>query len=669
VDHDGDTVMDGNVQSVSAGNHFYSMAEEPSGDGAHDSLSGEEEVDDEEVEEDEEDDKLPWPASSPAAQKHLSPAKSPLPPSSPPPESSPDSPVNAHTRIFAPPDLPPDSSGLQEPLRSPSKHSSTTKKRQPATSSGQAGSEGVGIPSQPNVKSTVAAARVVASSPNSVGDLQGTSTTSTLFSTAVQPLKTPKPKSLDWTRPTTASSLVLDSSAVDASLAVKVEETACANQSSPQRVQESPRMERSFTRPIASSKIAHTMPTSPIGVSQGLSSTENLAVRSSPAKMVPSTFQPYLFANTSLSDMAMDGTADYNVPSRAIATDVEQQIQHEMEAFLIANSQMEIDDNTANDSRAPRPMEIGSIQGSPRIQAPSSNRRSEADSSPPPSAASPNRGRGAPFALSDAHIIRTSRSQGSSTFHLSQDTPVSEDPAKVAAKRRREFLKELAGDETPSSIKKLKHTNFGRAAGRGVPPVEDHPKPVQNDSVLPQDELQDNPSGLRESSHSDFTVPNRNTESPPLPGPLSSLSTAKKTHPSSSGVCTRCQLPGHKQWEQDKCGLISPDYDTIVYMEFRRTYPQYNGDRTHFTNMCSDIFKQEQSQRPLTAAFWDDYVIRHLGEYNPYAISLLNQGLPSRPYADYYSRMVDDPMHLKMVLTRDKLYSMSFAAGSRYVPS
>jgi hypothetical protein len=660
---------------------------------AHDSSSSE----NEEAEEDE-GSALSW-ASSPAAQQHPSPVKS-LPPSSPAPESSPESPVKVSARVFALQSLPPDSSGLQQPSQPPPERYS--RHGQPPYPGEPAGSDNVSTINAPNIESTSATLHVAASD-----DLQGSSTTSALFSTAVQPLKTPRTNPSDKTRPSTADSHTLDSSAVKAIVAVTQEAPASSIESSPQRIQESPQRKRSFSPLKDSPVVARTSPTTPRPKSQGLSGLEYLAVRSSPAKLVPSTFQPHV-SRTLLSDLAIHDNADHDIPSNNVATNAEQQNQNEMEAPLLANSQMEIGANTTSQC-TPRSLELGSISGSPTIYASRSDRRSEKRSSPPPSFTSSGNGRVARSLLADAQVTRISRPLGSSTFHLSQDSPVAENPAKAAAKRRREFLNELAEKPSPKGNKKLKIAHESRAGSHGEPPVDEDP---QSDSAL-TNELQtgNSPSAVKlpdNRSATSFKRPGsplrleldqpvslqNSIQDSPYRGPqdtseramqadadmrkkeqdeycktLPSLGATEKADLTLDGVCTRCRLPGHKHWEQDKCGLTSPDYDGIVYMEFRRKYPQYNGDKTHFTNMCRDIFKQEQSRKPLTAAFWDDYIIRHLAEYNPYAVSLLNQGLPSRPYADYYNRMVDDPMHTKMVLTHNKLSSMSFAIGYRYVPS
>lgn len=105
-------------------------------------------------------------------------------------------------------------------------------------------------------------------------------------------------------------------------------------------------------------------------------------------------------------------------------------------------------------------------------------------------------------------------------------------------------------------------------------------------------------------------------------------------------------------------GILNPstptsagfDSHSTVYNEFRAAYPDYTGTMEHFTQLCRKLRQSRQHQ-----AVWDDYVIRHLTDYEQYVMTKLRQGSVPIDYDDYYNDKVRTLKFTKGVLNAELL--------------
>ena len=96
--------------------------------------------------------------------------------------------------------------------------------------------------------------------------------------------------------------------------------------------------------------------------------------------------------------------------------------------------------------------------------------------------------------------------------------------------------------------------------------------------------------------------------------------------------------------------LTGPGNRNAVFQAFRAAYPEYTGTVEHFTQLCRKLRQSKQHQ-----AVWDDYVIRHLTDYEQYVMVRLRQGSPPIDYDDYYSERVRTLKFTKGILNAQLL--------------
>ena len=99
-----------------------------------------------------------------------------------------------------------------------------------------------------------------------------------------------------------------------------------------------------------------------------------------------------------------------------------------------------------------------------------------------------------------------------------------------------------------------------------------------------------------------------------------------------------------------------------MFQDFKKAYPDYTGDLSHFTSMCSRL-REVQPDR----AVWDDFVIRQLTEYATYVSSRIMKGREVLKYPDYYGKTVNSPKYTKGVLTEAILDSLFPARSTERV--
>jgi hypothetical protein len=592
--------------------------------------------------EDEKSDDLPW--SSSPVQERDPPTKSPLPQSSPPRAFSPDSPAKPRNRMLDRQDLPPDSSGFRLPSQSPSKRSNFAVQ-------GQTRSD-----VESNIVRHIAVSSMV--SPHGTDEVPGTSTTSTLFSTAVQPLKTPKPNSSYIARSLADDTFTSQSSNVKAMAEIMQERWTDVSQSSPHRIHESPHtMKKSSQSRSPSGSTRKNVVDARLN-SQGSSGLTDFTVRSSPARLVPSTFHPPAFARGMPHGIRADGADDSNVPPVVIAACAEEQIQNEIESSLLANSQIHHEDKKAAPSTPSHHVERTLPIGSPYSHISSVSPTHEGGVPIPIPAITPNKGR--------VKFIKQS-----STYQLSQEDPVLEDPAEVAAMKRRQFLKHLTteGDVAPGNSKKLKHTHISSEASQGELRLNDKRVYVR-DETLPNTVIEERQGAkiqiLDLSLPSPFSQPRVETRQPSETFPELTTLIAASTRTKALGVGG--PVAEGPQETREAAAAMRHNPDVNLFNDFREEYPEYTGDIEHFLNLCREIYFLDRDDE-FSHWNWDDYVIANRIRYAPYAEKAIVRGLSPLGYSEWYRRNTEHPQHIKGVLLPSVLSCMTIVRAEEYVNS
>ncbi|KAL1966354.1 hypothetical protein VTN77DRAFT_4496 [Rasamsonia byssochlamydoides] len=88
-----------------------------------------------------------------------------------------------------------------------------------------------------------------------------------------------------------------------------------------------------------------------------------------------------------------------------------------------------------------------------------------------------------------------------------------------------------------------------------------------------------------------------------------------------------------------------------VYDKFRRDYPTYTGDFTHFTRMCSKLQALRNRGLMQRSFLWDDFVIQHLTDYARYLQQCLSAVEEPQKYEDYFCAKFGKPTYKKRSLT------------------
>ena len=101
-----------------------------------------------------------------------------------------------------------------------------------------------------------------------------------------------------------------------------------------------------------------------------------------------------------------------------------------------------------------------------------------------------------------------------------------------------------------------------------------------------------------------------------------------------------------------------------VYSLFKKSYPEYKADIKHFVSWCTRL---DASKTKLHRMLWDDFIVRQVTEYIPYANEQIANGDGVDPYEAYYEEKVEEPKYSKRILTADTLRSVANPAVKKEV--
>ncbi|KAL1991577.1 hypothetical protein VTN49DRAFT_4885 [Thermomyces lanuginosus] len=88
-----------------------------------------------------------------------------------------------------------------------------------------------------------------------------------------------------------------------------------------------------------------------------------------------------------------------------------------------------------------------------------------------------------------------------------------------------------------------------------------------------------------------------------------------------------------------------------VYNKFKRDYPCYEGDFTHFARMCFKLQALRKCGLMLKSFLWDDFIIQHLLHYEGYVQSCLRAVEKPKPYESYFCDTFTRPEYRKRSLS------------------
>ena len=88
-----------------------------------------------------------------------------------------------------------------------------------------------------------------------------------------------------------------------------------------------------------------------------------------------------------------------------------------------------------------------------------------------------------------------------------------------------------------------------------------------------------------------------------------------------------------------------------VYATFQNAYPDYQGSREHFVNMCTKIQTLNMANRMEHRSLWDDFIVRHTLEYAEHLSRCARGADDPIPYSRYYRNEIEHPIYTKRILT------------------
>ncbi|KAL9045310.1 MAG: hypothetical protein Q9214_001625 [Letrouitia sp. 1 TL-2023] len=110
----------------------------------------------------------------------------------------------------------------------------------------------------------------------------------------------------------------------------------------------------------------------------------------------------------------------------------------------------------------------------------------------------------------------------------------------------------------------------------------------------------------------------------------------------------------------------SPLPSSSVFEQFRITYPKYSGTFRHFVGICKKIKSLYEADRMEHKALWDDFIVRHNTEYPQYLRRCAEAVEDSLPYEKYYRSEIEEPTHLKHIVTPKSLSQILASESSPY---
>jgi len=107
----------------------------------------------------------------------------------------------------------------------------------------------------------------------------------------------------------------------------------------------------------------------------------------------------------------------------------------------------------------------------------------------------------------------------------------------------------------------------------------------------------------------------------------------------------QAQAPPHEQLESQ-----APKEDPNLFARFKKEYPDYTGNASHFGKICSKIENLARVDRMEHPSLWDDFIIRHKTDYPQYTSQCMEDALDPVPYERFYRDAIEEPKYTKRVV-------------------
>ncbi|CRG90027.1 hypothetical protein PISL3812_07068 [Talaromyces islandicus] len=96
---------------------------------------------------------------------------------------------------------------------------------------------------------------------------------------------------------------------------------------------------------------------------------------------------------------------------------------------------------------------------------------------------------------------------------------------------------------------------------------------------------------------------------------------------------------------------VTPDGAPRVFEMFKKAYPAYPGDFLHFKNLCCKLHLLRRVGLLRNYFFWDDFIMKHIGNYGTYVQNCVSVGRHWDDYEDYFcSNFITKPSFKKRSL-------------------
>lgn len=98
--------------------------------------------------------------------------------------------------------------------------------------------------------------------------------------------------------------------------------------------------------------------------------------------------------------------------------------------------------------------------------------------------------------------------------------------------------------------------------------------------------------------------------------------------------------------------------DPSLFARFKKEYPDYTGNASHFEKICSKIESLARVDRMEHPSLWDDFIIRHKTDYPQYTFQCMEDALDPVPYERFYRDAIEEPKYTKRLVTPKTLYEV-----------
>jgi len=115
----------------------------------------------------------------------------------------------------------------------------------------------------------------------------------------------------------------------------------------------------------------------------------------------------------------------------------------------------------------------------------------------------------------------------------------------------------------------------------------------------------------------------------------------------------QAQAPPHEQLE-----LQAPKEDPSLFARFKKEYPDYTGNASHFGKICSKIENLARVDRMEHPSLWDDFIIRHKTDYPQYTSQCMEDALDPVPYERFYRDAIEEPKYTKRIVVPKTIHEV-----------